>query len=560
MKTEIITSTEREMLISEMESLLEKYDYEYTTSALNKIIDKWASNKADLIAHFKNHPNYVEGKFLIAFETDYERKIDIHTIQSFITWVNQQFSTLVNNRYLPDDVNKVRMEEGSAYLPDRMFCWLVYDLEKINEQFISEAQAENINEVFPFAHAHTGQKASRVVNKILTYLGFNKFPDYNREYAKFADALSPLKIKRHTVLSINPLDYLTMSFGNSWASCHTIDKANIRCMPNAYHGMYSSGTISYMLDGTSMVLYTVDSAYNGTDYWTQPKINRQMFHWGEEKLVQGRLYPQDNDGDSSAYTPFREIVQSIISNIYDFPNLWTVTKGTNSASKYVYSLGTHYRDYSYYDNCTLSRIKGSENENCFDVGHAPICIECGEEHDIAESINCCRVGTKCAGCGCLIEDEDYVNWVNGEPYCDDCVTWCEECQECHLREDCTWIDSESRYVCNDCLDRYYVVCEDCGEYVYRDDAYDTEDGYICMDCRDNDYHYCEDTQCYVHYNNCTYIDSENIYVSDDYRDDHYVICDKCLEWFKKDEVEYDENGNKYCPDCYADLFLESEAM
>ena len=158
----------------------------------------------------------------------------------------------------------------------------------------------------------------------------------------------------HTILSVNPLDYLTMSFGNSWASCHTIDKQNKREMPNSYQGMYSSGTISYMLDSPSMVFYTVDASYDGNDFWHEPKINRQMYHWGEDKLIQGRLYPQDNDGCSTGYTAFRAIVQKIMSEIFDFPNFWTVSKGTSEAGRYIDSEGTHYRDYNNFSNCTSS--------------------------------------------------------------------------------------------------------------------------------------------------------------------------------------------------------------
>jgi hypothetical protein len=201
------------------------------------------------------------------------------------------------------------------------------------------------------------------MNKLFTYLGYNKHPDYNREFAKYADALNPLVIKRHTILSLNPLDYLTMSFGNSWASCHTIDKENKRNMPNSYQGQYSSGTMSYMLDATSMVFYTVDKSYEGIEYWTQPKINRQMFHYAEDKLVQGRLYPQDNDGCQNEYTGYRNLVQEIIAQVLEVPNLWSLKIGTNAAGRYIYTRGTHYADYCYYDNCSLSTLKGSENED-----------------------------------------------------------------------------------------------------------------------------------------------------------------------------------------------------
>ena len=333
---------------------------------------------------------------------------------------------------------------------------------------------------------------SRVVNKLLTYVGYNKLPDYNREFAKYADALNPLQITRHTVLSVNPLDYLTMSFGNSWASCHTIDKENKRDMPNSYEGMYSSGTVSYMLDAPSMVFYTVDASYNGNDFWNEPKINRQMFHWGEEKLIQGRLYPQDNDGNNSAYTPYREIVQSIMSELFGFPNLWTVGKGTSASGGYVCSEGTHYRDYDNYDNCTLSRIKGSTNEECITVGHDPICIKCGKEHDKQDNISCCGNEYFCTHCGCVIEDEEDVVWINDEPYCEDCTYRCERCDTYYVIGDST----ETRdcwNVCPECLSEDYTYCEECGEYVRNDCAryVDGEDIYVCDSCFDDGFRQCD---------------------------------------------------------------------
>lgn len=310
------------------------------------------------------------------------------------------------------------------------FSVFVFDLPTNTAQYIDDEIVAKLDEICPSIHAHKGQKMSRVVNKLLSYIGYDKLPDYNRMFAKYADALNPLQITRHTVLSVNPLDYLTMSFGNSWASCHTIDKENKRGMPNSYEGMYSSGTVSYMLDSPSMVFYTVDASYDGNEFWNEPKINRQMFHWGEDKLIQGRLYPQDNDGNNSVYTPYREIVQSIMSELFGFTNLWTASRGTGASAKYVVSEGTHYKDYECYDNCTLSRPKGNENENDITIGHDPICIDCGEEHDEQDNISCCANKLFCAHCGSRI-DRDDVRWIDGEPYCIDCTFWCDRCKEYH---------------------------------------------------------------------------------------------------------------------------------
>ena len=559
----ILTNLERENLIHNLENLLEDYDYKYTIDALDHIIEVWEENKGDLIEHFKNHPNYVEGKFLIAFTSDFERGIDTKAIYRFAEWLNGSLGTVVMNGYLPEDIDKIRIETHKTYLPQEMYDWLYYQLSDINEQFVSETLAETLNNIFPFGHAHKGQKVSRVINKILTYLGFNKLSAYNREYAKFADALSPITIKRHTVLSINPLDYLTMSFGNSWASCHTIDKTNKRHMPNSYEGMYSSGTMSYMLDGTSMVFYTVDAAYDGTDYWTQPKINRQMYHWGEEKLIQSRLYPQDNDGDSSVGVPYRNIVQGIMSTIYDFPNLWTFKEGTSPIYNVVVSHGTHYRDYTHFGTCTLSRIKGKDNENPMHIGHKPICIECGYEHDRENNINCCTGAYTCESCGRTIRDEDDVRWIDGDTYCSSCAEWCDNCEQYVLHT--TEVHSNSRwtstyYVCDRCLEEDYEECEDCGEYYLRSDMtwVESESGYYCPDCAE-DLVYCDECGEYVHEEHSMYVPRERINICDDCREEYFTPCDHCSEPVRcSDAIEDEETGCTYCPECWEEIANENE--
>lgn len=524
--SEIITEEERYALLNDMEQLLSEYDYKFTGYALNKIIDTWATNKADLIKAFKRHPNYLEGKFMIVFSHDFARKIDNNALNRFKNWLLCDVFMEVR-KFMPEDMKDEVVSSGKKY-PNAVYMF-IKNLPNMENQYINDDIVERLNEINPNLHAHNGQKMSRVVNKFCSWIGFDKLPDYNREFAKYADALNPLTITRHTVLSVNPLDYLTMSFGNSWASCHTIDKRNKRGMPNSYEGMYSSGTISYMLDSPSMVFYTVDASYNGNDFWNEPKINRQMFHWGEEKLVQGRLYPQDNDGDNSVYTPYREIVQKVMSGLFSLPNYWTVSKGTDAAGKFINSNGTHYRDYDNYSNCTLSRPKGSENDRYITVGHDPICIECGSEHDTEDCISCCSKPSEyyCSECGEPIDDDDVI-WINDEPYCRDCVTWCEECKSYFVGEGTTVI---SRYgytitVCDDCLDSY-TYCDCCDEYHPSEMTY-----WIDADCES---------------------------VCDDCFFGNYGTCESCGEHYKLKDLE-DHNGNLLCPSCLEDAIDKESEM
>ena len=278
-----------------------------------------------------------------------------------------------------------------------------------------------------------------------------------------------------------------------------------------------------MLDESSMVFYTVDKSYDGNDYWTQPKINRQMFHYGEDKLIQGRLYPQDNDGFKDMYTEYRNVVQEIMSTILGVPNLWTFKSGTSAASRYICGRGTHYEDYRYYDNCTLSTLKGRENDTEIIVGADPICIWCGDRHDEEDNINCCSKGTICADCGCIIRDSDDEYWVGDYVYCRDCVEYCDCCHE-YVHEETTWIPSESRYVCNHCLDEYYSYCEVCEEYVDR--------------------------------NEMTYVESEDADVCQCCLDEHFSRCNVCEEYFRDDDM-HECDDEMYCHNCYEELNNEA---
>ena len=508
----IITKEERRYLFDEITKLLYEYDYDWSTEAINRIIDTWAVEKRGLIEAFKRHKNYIDGKFMIAFDRDYDRAVNKDASFDFSTYILKVAESMRDT--MPDEIKERRIRDDTWCLPNGLWNFFEY-LPSFANRTLTEGAANILEEEVPEIRPRVVEKTSRVVNRLCTYLGYNKHPDYNREFAKYADSLSPLTIKRHTVLSINPLDYLTMSFGNSWASCHTIDKTNKREMPNSYSGMYSSGTVSYMLDPSSMVFYTVDASYDGDEYYTQPKINRQMFHWGEDKLVQGRLYPQSNDQNGEAYIPYRNIVQEIMATIFDFPNLWSLHKGTEHSAKYIDSYGTHYRDYECFDSCTLSVIKGSTNENRICVGHDPICIQCGREHEVEDNINCCR-NCVCQDCDCVVNREDAIE-IDGEYYCRDCCSYCNHCEEYH-RGGSTYVRNVG-WVCNDCLENHYRYCDECREWCYIDDVryVDSTDRYVCNYCLDNEYFICE--ECEEYYPN----DCRNE------GNDGRELCDRCYE-------------------------------
>ena len=518
--TTIITEMERYALIQKAKELLGRYEWEFTDRAVSKIIDTWAVNKANLITAFKKHPNYI-GNFMIAYDVEYEREIDPREIHNFSRWLDN----IISETEFPEEIT-AEMEREKAegnyswYYSDIWHEGIERKLSYHQRDFIqglgyylhrtaSKAFADDANKLFPNAHIHEGMKMSKAINKLCTYLGFSKHTDYNRKFAKCADALSPLKITRHTVLSVNPLDYLTMSFGNSWSSCHTIDKLNIRDSVDTYEGQYCSGTLSYMLDSSSMVLYTVSADYNGNEYYTQEKITRQMFHYEDGLLVQGRLYPSKNDGYKDHYDQPRQLVQSVMAEIYDLPNYWTVKR--NNIYNYIDSDGTHYRDYNHFADCTLSVHKEIDPEGKYvHIGHDPICIECGDEHGEERQINCCTyLGEECwtcEDCGCSIYDEDDVYYIDGGHYCEDCVEYCESCEEYHRSE--TYYIEGYGNVCEYCFNEYAQACDNCGDYHWRDDMHyvESEEEDVCSYCYREYYRPCDICGTVMHQSNLTEVD------------------------------------------------------
>lgn len=193
----------------------------------------------------------------------------------------------------------------------------------------NESDIKKLAEAFPHSQCREGIKITRVVQKCLKELGLyqlamdNEQEEFNRQYARWCDAVSPMKIKKWSVLSINFVDYLAMCNGTSWTSCLNTDKNGKFTRGSYSHGFNSRRTLDYALDGTTMVFYTIDENYNGDDWELQPKQTRQLFHFGEDKLVQSRLYPQSNVSRREIYTQYRENVEKLLADGMGEANLWS---------------------------------------------------------------------------------------------------------------------------------------------------------------------------------------------------------------------------------------------
>lgn len=455
---------------NEIKDLLENYSYNVTDDGIDTIVQEWRKNKGWLIELMKKSPYYVDGKYMIVLNEEYNREINFYDVHNFAKFLYESFSF----REITDK--------------HRYVIEFLEDMESLeNVQFIGEKTACRVNEVFDSIHAHSGQKTSRVLNKIFKEIGLAEKDGYDKEFARLADAINPLKVIRHTIISVNPVDYYTMSFGNSWASCHTIDKNNTRNSSNNYSGCYSSGTESYMLDGSSIIVYIVDNSYDGIDFEVQDKIKRCVFCLGDNEILQSRVYPDGRDGgDRSISAQLRTIVQRVFSELCGVPNLWVNKKGTDACEKATESDGTHYKDYLNYDDCNVSFHKSiaDNRRGIIRIGHNPICPYCGRTHYENENIlcdDCSEIGF-CRNCGRRIRNDDYqIETYDGNMYC---------CESCAMEDGYVYCENTNRWVLSDDdgvyvdhltkgyfeFDFNSVKTEDSKYYMSETNA--TEDGYL----------------------------------------------------------------------------------
>ena len=575
--------------------------------ACRTMIAEWFDKKKELINLWVKSPFY-NGEYAIEFDKPIHRSFDIDTYRTFLniakrwelfvlekkeqrigTYTLGQLSTHLSrlsdkitalrdaqSYYSGNPLNDLILEakedkkrfkalrdkfEGDEYSP---FDGRMYKTEDYNfhydfsncmsilynhpKQFLDEEMAAIINSYMADFKAKSGQKVSRVVNKLckmadLTELtnkdlgryAYENMEDdknvYNFEFAKFADACNPFSTQKHIFISLNPLDYLTMAWGTDWSSCHSTDKNNKHKWSDrsgaSYSGCYSSGCESYMLDESSVVFFILgDNAVEEAKEKGEPvprKEMRQMFHIGKEKFIQGRLYPFDqtdkgNHAEPEDYVQYREIVQTLLSELWNVPNLWT--NKTNKryggiCGENSYQYGTHYHDITNYDNPNVSFLKEYTGTPRIIVGADPICPKCGERHGDSSNSFC----------------ESCINEDGSSNYCEYHERW-ETCDGENV-ENYGW-------VCDDALENSgdFARCDHCDEWFYigrYDDGIRSdrdERWFCCESCAEREgYYWVEMAEDYLSEDDFEYseIDGEDLPTYD------LSYYDLCYAYYEEDE-------------------------
>lgn len=533
-------------MVEEVMNELNDRNYDVNKYAVEKIVKAWYIAKEPLLRLLSKHPNWNPEKYRIEFDADFSREIIRDGVTLFANWLYHETTRIfVEKARKMVDAGEVAYEDLSYRMlreDDRFNDAFKSFIYNINSQYLDDSYKDRLDSLNGYNDKfslRTNGKASKAVLKVCRIMGWDKtIEGFDKEFAKFSDCVNPIKVKRHTAIGIHLLDFLLMSYGNSWHSCHYIGQ-----YPEDA-GCYSSGTLSYALDECSFIFYTVDASYEGNELELQPKMTRQVYGYRDEQLFQSRSYPQDMDyGAEEAYTDFRNIVQKVIADCLEKPNFWTISK--NRVTEVVkHGMGaTCYPDWR--PGCpgsshtTLSTLKGRPDRiSEIIMGAKPICPRCGERHGNEENIlcdDCNGSGYECADCGCRMSEDDarYVEEM-GDYYCEDCSFWCEQTQAYHRNRDAVeyhHIGYMGREYTEDVYDEW---ARDYACWVENRDEYWDPDDVVCLSGR-------------------TYYEGE--YRVSNEEGETFYRCDGTHEYYDKSEIVILEDiyGD---PKCFSEEYFE----
>lgn len=180
------------------------------------------------------------------------------------------------------------------------------------------------------------------------------------------------------------------------------------------------------------------------------------------------------------------------------------------------------------------------------------------DHEATERLNTTTVTVTCPHCGQVIEGREGYDFitVDGNVICKDCLSddyfICDDCGKItpvsELNEG--YHDGEDVTVCNHCFENY-KKCNYCEEYYHKDDGRSDNCIFVCESCYDDHYCSCEDCGDFILRDDAYRVEgrSDTYYVCENCIDNYYR-CDECDEYFTENRVYRDDNGNCVCDDCW----------
>lgn len=336
MKKEMLSKVNADAIAAYISKTDSAADYD---ADVTKMLEAWAENKVDIYVKFGRQ---------LKIEKEVECNIPENQCkklrEDFISEYREPKYILANTF-----VSSIRLSESSNNYLDRDYFLLGTKFAK-------------------------GMRVSRCFRQLLPG---KEVSDYQTKFSMF---IQKFKVHGRAVVSIDPMDYLTMSVNNSgWRSCHIIT-----------NGIHKAGCVSYMIDPSTAIAYTTDKVitadrkYPGLSY--SNKIWRQCVHIGENFALQARQYPGLNPSNRNAVGA---LLAEMFNNFYNTDSFKHEEKNQDDIYRYQRDNdGNAYNDIACGSFGDGGGLISSDSESDLSIKiniNAPaICARCGK-HNVRHS-------------------------------------------------------------------------------------------------------------------------------------------------------------------------------
>ena len=464
---------------------IETYGLKNGFIGLNKWLKYWGKEKIKLYKLLGNSFTYT---IPINYQKDtnsIKQEIDHLTINSFFQthfreFVYDYFLSVDGDYYIIDHDQNLELDNFSYFILD--FCSLYEE----RTRYGLKIKLPNLKRELQI---QIGTKPFKAVNKFLTYI--KPLFDNNKRYKalleefeeyriKYSQILNDKIIKGNLVISIHPLDFMTMSDNDSnWQSC----------MSWRDEGCYHVGTVEMMNSNNVACCYLESERKDWTfaeddirKYIWNNKKWRQLVYITPEIIMTGKAYPYKNlEFSVTILKALAKLAKENLGYTYEF--------GIEEYNdmKYINSIMAMDRAREYrmlpksrfHKRNILFDTKGMYNDVLNDHCTTYLCIRNKVKKTTIISVS---GKTSCLCCGKETLEPDY-DWINygshdlsyndrytncGKIVCDDCIPnfRCDECDHTCFTTPLYKNDSktgEEYHICEDCVKLKFKKCPICNE-------------------------------------------------------------------------------------------------
>lgn len=427
-------------LLNRTTSLFSYHDVNHDTWVVESQIKRTIENKAEIGELLSRFPGWDEEMQRVRFDLEINKQVD--------------------RQRLMNSAMKMHQATGHEFF-DEFWTMAIVSPHQI-EPVVNNHVYQLMVRVGVDRGIRIGMKLGKALRKVMVNVGedmeFQEVSIFDKHLALFVEALKTTTVTETYYLSISYFDFMRMSVGNSWDSCHHIAG-----------GGWRAGCLSYAGDCVTGILYR-ESGRNDS------LISRAVVFFDDDKIWLSRVY-----GDSSTINGAMDLIAEQITTLTD--NSHTVSE---RMLRGFTDTGLHYADYeshecmAYEYNHAILEYSASTRI----IGSDARCLLCDDRFTDEEELACdtCISGLECERCGCNVSEDEVIYTEEDEILCHACAYYCEECGTYHSLE--YVVDTPSGIMCMDCFNDKYTRCEHCGKLVqYDEDACVNDWGEIlCPTC------------------------------------------------------------------------------